>query len=332
MAGPYSVRFDSNVPLMLRDGTITYADVCRPDDTGRYPGLLLRTPYDKSSAAARTGDIDVIAGAMQGYAVVLQDVRGRFSSDGEFYPFVDEINDGYDSVEWVAAQPWCSGKVGMFGRTYSGAAQWLAAMAKPPSLACIAPSQTCSDYHNGWVWQGGAFGLGYNLWWTITHVAAANWDNISMRLNLPARLQDLLLEAKDNIMELYRQLPMQELPDLEGGFAPSYFDWLAHPEYDDYWKRICVEESHSEINVPAFSFDGWYDAFLGGMLRNFNGMREQGATEDARRGQRLIIRTLGPRWYDHDGPRGVRLRLPLLSGGAGPPATSVQVLRLLAQG
>ena len=289
MAGPYSVKFDANVPLMLRDGTITYADICRPDAPGRYPGLLLRTPYGKGSAEARTADIDVIAGATRGYAVVLQDVRGRYSSDGEFYPFVDEINDGYDSVEWVASQPWCSGKVGMFGGSYCGASQWLAAKAKPPSLACIAPSQTASDYHEGWVWQGGAFGLGYNLWWTLTHLAAANWDNISMRLNLPVRLLDLLLEAKDDIMAAYRHLPMQDLPDLEGAFAPSYYDWLAHPEYDDYWKRICIEESHPEIAVPAISYGGWYDGFLGGTLRNFSGMRELGPTEDARSGQRLIV-------------------------------------------
>ena len=291
ITGPYPVKFEANVPMMLRDGTITYADVYRPDASGEFPGLLLRTPHDKSSVGARTGNIDVIAAATRGYGVVTQDVRGRFSSDGEFYPFVDEINDGYDSVERVASQPWCSGRVGTFGSGYSGAAQWLAAKAVPPSLACIAPNHAPSDFHNGWVWQGGAFALGFNLWWTITHVAAANWDNISERLNMPVRLQELLLDAKDNLMELYRHLPMRDLQDLEGGFAPNYLDWLDHPEYDEYWKRICIEESYAEIAVPAFTYGGWYDGVLGGVTQNFCRMRELGATEDARKGQKL---TIGP--------------------------------------
>ena len=94
---------------------MTYADVCRPDAAGKFPGLLMRTPYDKGESASRSWTIDVIRGAQRGYAMVIQDVRGRFSSDGEFYPFINEARDGYDSVEWVASQPWCNGKVGMFG-------------------------------------------------------------------------------------------------------------------------------------------------------------------------------------------------------------------------
>jgi putative CocE/NonD family hydrolase len=289
MARLYSVRVDPNIPLMLRDGTITYADVYRPDASGEFPGLLQRTPYDKSSPGSKTSSLDAIGAAMRGYAVVIQDVRGRFSSDGEFYTFVNEADDGYDSVEWLAAQPWCSGKVGMYGSSYVGATQWLASKARPPSLVCIAPGVTASDYHEGWTWQGGAFELGFNLSWTIGGLATANWDNLSKRLFLHSRQLDVLIEAKDNLTAGFSHLPMRELSDLEGGLAPYYYDWLDHPEYDDYWKSVCIEESHPEIDVPAFNYGGWYDIFLGGTIRNFTRMREVGATEAARLGQKLVL-------------------------------------------
>ena len=301
MAGPYSLKFEPNIPLMLRDGTITYADVFRPDAPGRFPALLQRTPYDKSASASRTGVLDAVTAAMAGYAVVIQDVRGRHSSDGEFYTFVNEIDDGFDSIEWVTGQPWCTGKVGMYGASYVGATQWLAAKSKPPGLAAIVPGVTASDYHEGWAWQGGAFELGFNLSWTIGVLTQTNWANLARRLVLSPGGLDRVIEAKDNLTSGFRYQPMQDLPDLSGSLAPYYYDWLAHSEYDDYWKRVCIEESHSEITVPAFNFGGWYDIFLGGTIRNFVGMRENGATEDARRGQRLVI---GP-WVHGGSPTSV---------------------------
>ena len=289
MAGPYSIKFEPNSPLMLRDGTITYVDIFRPDAGGGFPALLQRTPYDKSTPSARTYSLDAIRAAMAGYAVVIQDIRGRFSSDGEFYTFTDEMNDGYDSIEWVAGQPWCNGKVGMYGSSYVGATQWLAAKSLPPSLSAIAPGQTGSDYYDGWAWQGGAFQLGFNLEWTLDNLTSANWDNLANRLYLSPRQLDILIEAKDKVETGYRHLPMKELPDLEGGMAPYYYDWLDHPEYDEYWQRISIEKAHSDITVPAFNYGGWYDIFLGGTLNNFTGMRELGGSDNARRGQRLVI-------------------------------------------
>ena len=289
MAEPYSVRFEPNIPLPLRDGTTTYVDLFRPDAAGKFPGLLQRTPYDKSSAQSRGGTLDAILAAMNGYAVVIQDVRGRFSSEGEFYTFVNEIDDGYDSVEWVAGQPWCAGKVGMYGVSYVGATQWLAAKSKPPSLAGIAPGVTASDYHEGWAWQGGAFELGFNLSWSIGALATANWANLSRNLPLTPQRLDEVIAAKDNLTDSYLHLPMRDLPDLQGGVAPYYYGWMDHPEYDDYWKKVCIEESHAEIAVPAFNFGGWYDIFLGGTIGNYVGMRNHGATDEARAGQKLVI-------------------------------------------
>ena len=123
MPGAYSVKFDSDIPVKMRDGTTLFADVFRPDTTDEVPALLQRTPYDKSSPGSRTGTLDAVRAAMSGYAVVIQDVRGRFTSGGEFYTFVDEINDGSDTIEWLAGQSWCSGSVGMYGVSYVGATQ-----------------------------------------------------------------------------------------------------------------------------------------------------------------------------------------------------------------
>ncbi|MAF52145.1 MAG: CocE/NonD family hydrolase [SAR202 cluster bacterium] len=301
MPGPYSVKFEYNVAIMMRDGTTTYADVFRPDVAGKTPALLSRTPYDKSAPANRTGTLDAIRGAMSGYAVVVQDVRGRYSSDGVFYTFVNEIDDGYDSVEWVASQPWCDGNVGMYGVSYVGATQWLTAKSNAPSLKAIVPGVTASDYHEGWTWQGGAFELGFNLSWAMGGLTAANWTNISRRLHLHDDDLERLIVAKDNLTDAYRHLPMAEMPHLMGELAPYYYDWLDHPEYDDYWKTVSIEESHSDITVPAFNFGGWHDIFLGGTIRNFTRMRELGATESARNGQRLLI---GP-WVHGGAPTNV---------------------------
>ena len=288
MTESISVKFESNLPVRLRDGTMTYADVFRPDKSGRFPALLQRTPYDKSGPFSRSLMIDSMRAALSGYAVVIQDVRGRFTSEGEYRSFVNEQNDGYDSVEWVASQPWCDGKVGMFGGSYVGATQWLAASSAPPSLAGIAPGITASNYHEGWTYQGGAFELVFNLGWSMGKTTG-NWDNLSKRLSLSGDLLQKLLDSTDNMGAALRHLPMKDWPDLKGDLAPYYYDWLAHPEYDDFWKRVCIEEYHSQIDVPAFNYGGWYDIFLGGTLRNFTRMREMGATETARRGQRLLI-------------------------------------------
>ena len=289
MAEPYSVKFEPDIPLMLRDGTITYVDVYRPDVPGRFPALLQRTPYDKTAAMSTTGSLDPIRAAKNGYGVVVQDIRGRFSAEGDFYTFINEVDDGYDSIEWVGGQPWCTGKVGMYGSSYVGATQWLAAKSRPPSLAAIAPGVTASDYHEGWAWQGGAFELGFNLSWSIGSLTAANWANLSRRLALRPDGLDKIIGAKDDLTSGFRHLPMQDLEVLKDNLAPYYYEWLAHPQYDDYWNRVSIEESHSDITVPAFNYGGWYDIFLGGTLRNFVRMRKMGATEGARNGQRLLI-------------------------------------------
>src|SRR4051794_2293668 len=143
----------------MRDGTVLRADVYRPAE-GAHPALLMRTPYSKDVPFGLMVVLNYIRAAEAGYAVVVQDVRGRFRSEGEFVPFVNEADDGYDSVEWAAVQPWSTGRVGMFGSSYMAATQLQAATTAPPHLFAIAPMEGSADYFDGRSYKGGAFELG----------------------------------------------------------------------------------------------------------------------------------------------------------------------------
>ena len=283
-----SIKIETNLPATMRDGAVLYADVYRPDGPGPFPTVLQRTPYDKSGPLA-TGMLDPLKVAQNGFALVIQDTRGRFTSEGEFYCFADDIEDGYDTVEWAASQPWSNGRIGMVGASYVGATQWLAATTRPPHLVTLVPNVTASNYHDGWTYQGGAFELAFNVSWTLNQLTLANFPTQSKAKGIPQDRQPGLLKAVDGMTDAYRSLPLKDMPYLKDGLAPYYYDWLAHPDFDDYWKKLCIEDQHSNITTPALHIGGWYDIFLGGTIRNFLGMRKSGATEDARRGQKLII-------------------------------------------
>ena len=151
-ADTYAVTFERNVAMKTRDGVTLYADIFRPKADGQFPVLLQRTPYDKNNGVSFG-----LQGAARGYIMIIQDVRGRYTSEGEWYVFKHESEDGYDAVEWAAALPYSNGKVGMWGGSYVGATQMLAAIAHPPHLAGLCPVVTASNYHENWTYQGGAF-------------------------------------------------------------------------------------------------------------------------------------------------------------------------------
>jgi len=150
-----------NVQVPMRDGVQLASDVYRPAVDGRYPTIVNRLPYDKELPIVNFS-FDVLRAARAGYAVVVQDTRGRFQSEGSFVPFAHEAADGADTVEWAAAQPWSTGEVGMVGGSYFGATQWLAATQAPPALRAIAPFVTTDQYYESWAYQGGAFQLGFS--------------------------------------------------------------------------------------------------------------------------------------------------------------------------
>ena len=148
------------VPAKMRDGVTLLADVYRPTEPGTYPVILMRLPYNKATAQTYVYQSPAFYAA-QCYIVAIQDVRGQYASQGSFYPFRDEMHDGYDSVEWAAALPQSNGRVGMYGFSYVGATQWLAAVTQPPHLTAIAPAMTSADYFDGWSYEGGAWSLAF---------------------------------------------------------------------------------------------------------------------------------------------------------------------------
>ena len=269
----YRVKAEYDVKVAMRDGVRLSTDIYRPDTLGTFPVLLTRTPYNNFDPA--TG----YQYARHGYVVVQQDVRGKYDSDGVFYPLANEAQDGFDTQQWCAAQSWSNGKVGTFGGSYVGATQWLAATQSNEHLVCMFPTVAASDYYRHWIYNGGAFALSFNTMWGA--------------LSISARVgQDMGAEPLD-WSGLFRCLPVKDISPMMGRHTPWYADWLAHPLYDDYWKNLSVARRYEQIKAPSFNLGGWYDVFLEGTVENFSGMRERGGSEAARRGQRLLV---GP-WF-----------------------------------
>ncbi|WP_062650024.1 CocE/NonD family hydrolase [Streptomyces maremycinicus] len=252
------VVIDRDVRVPMRDGVVLRADLYRPDTPRALPALLQRTPYDKStSAGGRSLDWSRLVAA--GYALVVQDVRGRHASEGTFRPFADEGRDGRDTVDWLARQPWCDGAVGMLGRSYEGAAQWHAAAAGPPALRAIAPHVAAADPYDGWTYLGGAFQLGFCLHWVLADLLHGQVERLGGS-HADARA---VTRALDGIDGLYRR-PWRVLPLLDR-LAPYYRAWLEHPDPGAYWQRITAVPDAGR--PPALVIGGWYDIFLPGTLR-----------------------------------------------------------------
>ncbi len=276
----FEVTTEQGVIAKMRDGVVLRADIYRPKSDGQFPVLLQRTPYDKRNAVGFG-----VKAAAGGFVVIVQDVRGRYSSEGDFYTFQNEFNDGYDTVEWAATLPYANGKVGMWGGSYVGATQMLAAIAHPPHLAGICPVVTASNYHDGWTYQGGAFEQWFNESWT----SGLAQDTLS---RVVAKNSNARLGAEKLPLTQY---PLFNFPNPAAAplstatLAPYFLDWLAHPDYDDYWKRLSIEEHFGDITVPALHVAAWYDIFQGGSLRNYVGIKGHGGSEAARGGQHLLV-------------------------------------------
>jgi putative CocE/NonD family hydrolase len=249
---------ERDVAVPMRDGVELRADVYRPDGDAPVPAVLNRTCYDRSFSMTPPASIDPDVAVEAGYALVCQDVRGQYGSPGDFYPFRYERDDGYDSVEWVAAQPWCNGEVFMSGRSYSGATQWLAAAEQPPHLKAVAPFVCGCSLYDGWIYQGGAFNYGFNLFW------------VQMMSGVRVR---------GSMAEQYRHLPISEPPVLEQSPAGRFYhDWLEHPTDDEYWREFSIAGNHHLIKVPALIVGGWYDLFLAGAIENYRQLRDRAGT------------------------------------------------------
>jgi putative CocE/NonD family hydrolase len=270
----------------MRDGVVLMADVYRPADGGPYPVILIRIPYDKSQAETLNYSHPAWY-ASKGYIVVSQDTRGRYRSEGEWYPFEHETEDGYDAIEWAASLPNSTGKVGMYGASYGGATQLLPARLQPPALAAICPAVTASQYYEGWTYNQGAFSLAFVASW-----ATQLGINSAQRRGDAAAMTTYATAFRE-AMDWHSFLPLNEYPPLKGEDTGYFFDWIAHSTYDDYWKKWSIDEDYERIDVPALHIAGWYDVFLNGSVKNFVSLRTSAQSNEARDAQRLII---GP-WF-----------------------------------
>jgi hypothetical protein len=278
----FSITQDIDVKVPMRDGVKLSTDLYIPSGSGKFPTILTRTPYD-NNAAGLVGPAMYFAA--RGYVVAVQDVRGRYDSEGQWVPARHEANDGYDTIEWIARQPWSNGKVGMVGGSYLGITQLQAAALTPPHLVCIFPLVAYSDQYKQWTYTGGAFALGLNQSWMAlrmsTHTGQVNYAD----LNVPG----VIPRPSGPSLESYWHLPIMTNGDAMGRHTETWKEWLRHPAYDDYWKAVSIEDKYAGIAVPAYLVDGWFDLYNPGATTNFNGIRKYGRTQAARAGTRLLM-------------------------------------------
>ena len=253
----------------MRDGVTLRADVLLPSAEDKFPVLVYRTPYGKDRVSSEwTTPQKAVA---RGYAVVIQDVRGRYASGGEFVPYQNEGRDGYDTIEWAAAQPWANGDVGTFGLSYPGAVQWLAAVENPPHLKAMIPAMTFSTPRN-FFYSGGVFDGSWLDWiWFDIAPDARKKRNLAG----PQSYEAAAAAWKSEHERLQTFLPMAGLPDLKQ-VAPFYYEWLAHPPADPWWDWAELRGKYSRTHAAVLNISGWYDEAYGpdGATTNFNGLLE----------------------------------------------------------
>jgi len=283
----HDVRFLYDLKVPLRDGTKLSADVFLPKSGGSFPTLFLRTPYE---SLLQMHIEWAVWWAKRGYAVVIQDCRGRFKSEGVFYAYRDDGPDGHESLAWIAEQPWCNGQIGTSGRSYGGLFQWQLAPYRSPHLTAMAPQVIMGDYFRDYHRVGGA------VQWLLTIGAA-----ITFSTNV-AFIQQGAAHLFGN-QHFYRHLPLITADEVAiGRKIPFYRDWLEHEFYDDYWRTLNTEEKLDQIDVPVCQQAAWYDPYADAMLRMWNGLRKQGFSERTRQNQKIYVIP-----WTHHLPEGSRL-------------------------
>jgi hypothetical protein len=269
---------DTRVPM--RDGVELSADVfLPPDGDGPWPVILQRTPYDNTSPLWMN---IAVYFAGHGYAFVSQDVRGRGDSDGHFEPLLNESQDGYDTIEWIAAQPWCTGKVGMMGGSYGGLVQWAAAKERPPHLTALASTASPGRWMEEIPWRFGTF-MPYWMWWLNLTGGRTLQQPIFQNTQVP------------DWPRIYTHRPLRDL-DVALGRTNTYWrTWLEHQTFDEYWQRGSMIGHFDKVDLPVLHITGWFDGDQWGELFLWKGMQAESPAKDR---QWLLC---GP--WDHAGTR-----------------------------
>jgi hypothetical protein len=268
MVENFAVEMRLDVKVPMRDGVELSADIYLPQAEGPFPVVLMRTPYSNNVDAVIEKARSLANG---GYACMVQDVRGRWDSQGEYYAFHQEVDDGFDTQEWTGQQDWCDGNIGMAGGSYGGCVQWLSAPLQNKYLKAMVPRVMCTDYYQGLMHPGGAFQLNVMMTW-------------GMRTN--GRTGQSI--DYHNWTEAFRSLPLTDLAGNTGRDMKFWQDWLAHPNDDEYWNEVNTDRRFDEIEVPSLIMGGWYDLYATDAFDNFTGLRERGGSELAR-GSKLIV-------------------------------------------
>lgn len=262
----YEIQITRGANVPMRDGVLLSADIYRPDTEGEFPAIVIRTPYGKTTEVShKTGSFF----AENGYCVMYMDVRGRGDSEGEFVPYRNDGIDGYDAIEWIAAQQWCTGKVGTLGGSYLGRIQWLTALTHPPSLKTMIPIVTPSDPFVEW--PTGLPNTQHICWTYMTsgrvmqNVNVVNWEKV------------------------YQHLPFIDMDEKAGRRSEQWREEVSHSRLDDWWKHICYQNRFDEIDLPVLHISGWYDDEQVGTPLNFTGMTSGRGNKETRSKQRLLM-------------------------------------------
>lgn len=266
----YTVKTILGIETPMRDGVKLVSDVWLPQKDGKYPVIIIRTPYGRSAANMNyTGLGEYFA--RQGYILMVQDVRGKGDSQGNFNFLFQEGHDGYDTVEWAAKQSWSNGKIGMMGSSYMGTVQWLAAREKPPHLVCIAPTSANGRYMQEIPSIGGVFNMGWALPWTLQN----NGRNPNLNIQ------------KTNLTMAFNHRPLISADKVMGSELPLYRQFLKHPTMDEYWEQIQFTANDlKQISIPTMTTSGWFDSNQPGALFYWNGINKDSSMDQD---QYLII-------------------------------------------
>lgn len=288
--------YERNVAMKTRDGVTLRANVWRPLE-GTAPTLVVRHPYDKEAALSAGAPASAIPSLLSfvhaGYAVVVQDVRGAFESDGDFAPKVAELTDGEDVLAWLAEQDWYDGTVGAYGGSYLGMTQWALALGDGPGLRAIAPAVASADWYSGlWYSPGGAMCLSLVTFWNAMMYAYEEQRSLQRGESADTSTLLQLGGALLDPLALNEPTPVAAHPVLRAGRWMD--DWLAHPDFDEYWTAQDWSRRLHEVTVPVLVTGGWCDLKVHGSVADFVRVRTTGGSEAARERSRLVI---GP--WDH---------------------------------
>ncbi len=276
------VRLERGVECRLSDGVVLVSDHYYPPGEGPWPTLLMRQPYGRDIASTVVY-AHPIWFARHGYHVAIQDVRGRGDSGGEFYPFRNEARDGAETIAWLRNHAACNGRIGMYGFSYQGATQLLAAAGQPEGLLCIAPHMTAANPYHGWFYHHGALRLSSALGWGIQMLRE------DARRRGLREASDRLEAAWSNIRAQSGHVPYASHPAIADPELPGYVrDWFSHREPDEYWSQLDISARIERISIPALHIAGWFDTYLEGSIAGYLALRHRAGSDFARNHQYLI--------------------------------------------